>query len=76
MEHAQQFQLKSFKKLDVAGAYHTPLMMPAVEPLKHALQRVAASRTPCLPVVSNVDAEPYGKASTIPLRLTKQVGAP
>ena len=75
VEHAHHFRLKSVKRLDMSGAYHTPLMMPAVEPLKHALQRLAISRTPCLPVVSNVDAEPYGKASSIPLRLAKQVCA-
>ncbi|KAH9286268.1 putative malonyl-CoA-acyl carrier protein transacylase, mitochondrial [Echinococcus granulosus] len=76
MEHAQQFRLGPLRRLDVAGAFHTPLMLPAVEPLKHALQRVGSARTPCIPVVSNVDAEPYGKGSTVSLRLIKQITRP
>ncbi|VDM35786.1 unnamed protein product [Hydatigera taeniaeformis] len=76
MGHAQHFRLGPLRKLDVAGAFHTPLMLPAVEPLKHALQRVGSARTPCIPVVSNVDAEPYGKGSTVSFRLTKQITRP
>lgn len=59
--------------MEVSGAFHTPLMSPAVEPFKNALQRVGPARTPSIPVISNVDAEPYGQASTVQRKLVKQV---
>jgi [acyl-carrier-protein] S-malonyltransferase len=44
--------------LAVAGAFHTPLMQPAIDRLATALSAVEIS-TPRLPVVSNVDARPH-----------------
>ena len=44
--------------LAVAGAFHTPIMQPAVERLAAALAGVALS-PPKIPVVSNVDARPH-----------------
>ncbi|VDD76390.1 unnamed protein product [Mesocestoides corti] len=74
--HAEQFRLRRIRRIEVSGAFHTPMMLPAVEPLKNALQRVGPARTPCIPVISNVDALPYGQGSTVSRRLIKQLTRP
>ena len=58
--------------LDVAGAFHTVLMQPAVERLTEALAK-AAIRAPRIPVVSNVDARPHHDPSEIRGLLARQV---
>jgi [acyl-carrier-protein] S-malonyltransferase len=61
--------------LAVAGAFHTPLMQPAVERLEKALSGVAMKR-PRIPVISNVDAHPHDDPDQIRELLVKQVVAP
>jgi [acyl-carrier-protein] S-malonyltransferase len=61
--------------LAVAGAFHTPLMQPAVERLQKALAGVAMHK-PRLPVISNVDAEAHDDVEQIRELLVKQVVAP
>ena len=61
--------------LAVAGAFHTPLMQPAVERLSAALERVAM-RPPRIPVISNVDAHMHDDPDEIRELLVKQVVAP
>lgn len=61
--------------LAVAGAFHTPLMQPAVERLSAALAE-AEIRPPRIPVVSNVDARPHDSAEEIRSLLEKQVVNP
>jgi len=58
--------------LDVAGAFHTVLMQPAVERLSAALA-AAAFRPPRIPVVSNVDARPHSDPDEIRGLLARQV---
>ena len=58
--------------LDVAGAFHTSLMQPAVGRLSEALARVTI-RPPRLPVVSNVDALPHSDPDEIRGLLARQV---
>ncbi|MEU5285075.1 ACP S-malonyltransferase [Streptomyces sp. NPDC020755] len=45
-------------RLQVGGAFHSPYMAPAVAPLRRALKDTAFAPAH-LPVVANVDAEPY-----------------
>lgn len=45
--------------LTVAGAFHSPLMKPAADAMKDALER-SSVQMPNIPVWSNVTAEPYG----------------
>lgn len=59
-------------ELQVSGAFHSPLMAPAVEPLAAALAEVAV-RSPRIPVVANVDASPVGGPDEIRRRLIDQV---
>ena len=58
--------------LEVAGAFHTALMQPAVERLTEALA-TASFRPPRIPVVSNVDARPHTDPSEIRELLARQV---
>ena len=58
--------------LEVAGAFHTVLMEPAVERLSAALERTTL-RAPRIPVVSNVDARPHSDPAEIRGLLARQV---
>ena len=59
-------------RLEVAGAFHTQLMEPAVNRLAAAVA-AAAFRPPRIPVVSNVDARPHTDPDEIRWLLTRQV---
>lgn len=61
--------------LNVAGAFHTPLMEPAVPRLRAALAAAPLSR-PRIPVVSNVDALPHDDPAEIRRLLERQITAP
>jgi len=61
--------------LSVAGAFHTPIMQPAVERLTSALSEVEFS-VPRVPVVSNVDALPHEDPNEIRALLIQQVVSP
>jgi [acyl-carrier-protein] S-malonyltransferase len=58
--------------LEVAGAFHTPLMQPAVERLTAALAETTF-RPPRIPVVSNVDARPHADPADLRGLLARQV---
>ena len=58
--------------LEVAGAFHTALMQPAVQRLAAALAD-ASFRPPRIPVVSNVDARPHVDPAEIRALLARQV---
>jgi [acyl-carrier-protein] S-malonyltransferase len=58
--------------LEVAGAFHTVLMQPAVERLAAALGQTTL-RAPRIPVVSNVDARPHADPAEIRDLLARQV---
>jgi [acyl-carrier-protein] S-malonyltransferase len=61
--------------LTVAGAFHTPIMQPAVEKLTAALARVEM-RPPRIPVVSNVDGRAHDDPDEIRRLLARQVVQP
>lgn len=62
-------------RLSVAGAFHTPLMQPAVESLKAALAEMPIQDTR-IPVYSNVDAKPHQSGDEIRDLLARQVVRP
>ncbi len=62
-------------RLQVAGAFHTPIMQPAVEQLSDALASVDFKATR-VPVYSNVDAAPHSEPSAFVELLPRQVVAP
>ncbi|TWT99158.1 Malonyl CoA-acyl carrier protein transacylase [Botrimarina colliarenosi] len=61
--------------LAVAGAFHTPLMQPAVERLAAVLEDIELV-TPRVPVVSNVDARAHNDPAEIRSLLVRQVVSP
>lgn len=61
--------------LPVAGAFHTPIMQPAVEKLAEALANVPF-KSPRIPVISNVDAKAHDDPEEIRELLTQQVVQP
>ncbi|MDR3196656.1 MAG: ACP S-malonyltransferase [Planctomycetaceae bacterium] len=61
--------------LAVAGAFHTPIMKPAVEILAQVLSETKMNR-PRIPVISNVDAEPHDDPDEIRQILIKQILSP
>ena len=62
-------------RLAVAGAFHTPVMQPAVEQLTEALKDVPLS-PPRVPVWANVTARPYADVGEIKATLARQVVEP
>ena len=61
--------------LPVSAPFHCALMAPAAEKLAAELARVRF-RTPRVPVISNVEAEPNRDATRLPALLERQVTAP
>src|SRR5262245_55322071 len=61
--------------LKVAGAFHSPLMQPAVPVLEAAFARVTLA-PPSIPVVSNVTAQPHGDLDSLRKTLMRQITAP
>ena len=74
-ERAGELGLRRCTRLRVSGAFHTPLMEPAVEPLRAALgdTRITAPR---VPVYSNVDGRRYRSADQVRRRLVEQLTRP
>jgi [acyl-carrier-protein] S-malonyltransferase len=62
-------------RLPVAGAFHSELMRPAVEPVLDALDRIEV-RDPVFPVAENVSGELVGDAATLRELLGRQVVSP
>lgn len=59
-------------RLEVSGAFHSPLMQPAVDEFRKALAKVRFSN-PSFPVISNVTARPVSSAEEIPQLLARQI---
>jgi len=58
--------------LDVAGAFHSPLMQPAADRLKAVLDETDF-KTPRIPVIANVDCEMHNNPDIIRENLYRQV---
>jgi [acyl-carrier-protein] S-malonyltransferase len=61
--------------LNVAAAFHTPLMEPAGAALRSTLDMLEW-RPPAVPVVANLTAVPYEDAPSIPAALERQLCSP
>jgi [acyl-carrier-protein] S-malonyltransferase len=61
--------------LSVSAPFHCALMAPAAERLREVLEPIAVS-APRLPVINNVEAEPYAGAERIKDLLVRQVVSP
>lgn len=72
---AEQFGARAAKPLDVAGAFHSPLMAPAAEAFREALDQ-ARLGPPAKCVWANVDARPHTTPEDIKARLLAQLVQP
>ncbi|CAL4930551.1 unnamed protein product [Urochloa decumbens] len=72
---AKSFKARMTVRLAVAGAFHTSFMQPAVSRLESALASTEI-RSPRIPVISNVDAQPHSDPDTIKQILARQVTSP
>jgi [acyl-carrier-protein] S-malonyltransferase len=61
--------------LPVGGAFHSPLMKPAEDELRTAIENTHFKRPIC-PLYQNVDAQPHSDPSVIQANLIKQLTAP
>ena len=72
VEEAMEYGIKIAKELDVAGAYHSRLMMPAQEKLAEVLAKTDLN-TPSLPVTCNVEGCIVSDSDEIKRTLEAQV---
>lgn len=75
MELAKENGAKIVKELIVSGAFHSPLMEPAIDELKVTLDQTIFFDSIC-PVYANVTAKPVIDSSAIKNLLLKQLNAP
>ncbi|CAB3375776.1 Hypothetical predicted protein [Cloeon dipterum] len=71
-KNAKKFNLRRVMRLPVNGAFHTPLMEPAVEVFRAALKK-AQVQDPLVYVHSNVDGKYYKNAKEIRKKLPQQI---
>ena len=74
VRNGRRLGLRRVVQLKVAGAFHSPLMAPAVPRLSAALERITIQR-PGFPVWANVTAAPFDTGNARRL-LSRQVVAP
>ncbi|MDX2213473.1 MAG: ACP S-malonyltransferase [Oculatellaceae cyanobacterium bins.114] len=67
-----QVKAKRAVKLNVSGAFHSPLMAPAATEFQTVLEPIAFADAQ-VPVLSNVDPTPASDAATLKDRLTRQM---
>ncbi|HTJ20741.1 MAG TPA: ACP S-malonyltransferase [Gemmatimonadaceae bacterium] len=75
MALAKEAGAKRAIRLNVSGAFHSPLMEVAAAGLERALD-AAAMRVPSFPVSSNVSAEPVRDATAAKALLVRQLTSP
>jgi [acyl-carrier-protein] S-malonyltransferase len=75
VDAAREAGAKRVVRLNVSGAFHSPLMAPAAKGLEEHLATVTMS-DPRFPVLSNVTAEPVTAAGVVPALLVSQLTSP
>ncbi|XP_041934628.1 malonyl-CoA-acyl carrier protein transacylase, mitochondrial [Alosa sapidissima] len=74
-KNSRQLHFMRTRRLPVSGAFHTPLMEPAVEPLRATLKGLDVRR-PEIAVHSNVDGKRYMHDKHVRRLLLKQLVSP
>jgi len=75
MELATEMGAKRVVRLSVSGAFHSPLMAPAVAEFKAWLEALPFT-DPAFPVVANVNAEPVSTGDAAKALLVRQLTMP
>ena len=75
MELARSKGVRRVQKLEVGGAFHSPLMADALDGLVDALNEVSIKKA-SIPVYNNVEAKPISEPESIRESLKKQLLAP
>lgn len=75
MEKIKEAGAKRVMMLNVGGAFHSPLMLPAQEELAEAINNTQF-KTPCCPIYQNYTALPETDPVLIKQNLIKQLTAP
>lgn len=70
--NSKNLKLRRVKRISVSGAFHTDLMVSAVQPFVTALKKIRI-QDPIISVHSNVDGKIYRNAGHILRQLPKQV---
>lgn len=71
----KNYKINIIKRLSVSGAFHTPLMKPALKSYIKALNEIEIQE-PRVTVYSNITAEPYKSCNQIRKSLPKQIISP
>ncbi|GAA6221112.1 malonyl-CoA-acyl carrier protein transacylase, mitochondrial [Lates japonicus] len=74
-KNSRRFDLMRTQPLPVSGAFHTELMVSAIEPLRDVLRQVEVRR-PDINVHSNVDGKRYMNERHVRRQLVKQLVSP
>ena len=74
-QRLQEAGAKRVIPLNVSAAFHTPLMAPAAERLRAALDRIEW-RSPRLPVMANLTGHPHQQGDRIPHVMEMQLRSP
>ncbi|CAL8242081.1 unnamed protein product [Merluccius merluccius] len=74
-QNSRRLHFARCSRLPVSGAFHTPLMESACEPLREVLRQIEVRR-PEINVYSNVDGKRYMHASHVRRQLAKQPVVP
>lgn len=75
MELLKEAGAKRVLKLNVGGAFHSPLMESAKAELQEAIEKTAF-REPICPIYQNIDARPHTDPETIKNNLIEQLTGP
>jgi [acyl-carrier-protein] S-malonyltransferase len=75
INNAKEYGARMAVPLNVSGAFHSPLMMPAREELADKLDSIEISDI-SIPLYSNVDAKPITKGKDIKNSLIRQLESP
>lgn len=75
MENSAKFGLKNIRRIPVSGAFHTPLMEPAIKHFKAMLYNTIIEK-PRITVYANCNAEYYREPETIRKSLVKHLVQP
>lgn len=75
-QYGKDFGIKRCKRVNVAGAFHTRYMLPALKKFQHTLNRVPLNMPSRVPVYANLDSLPYMTEDDVRSKLASQMVKP